>query len=272
MWLSSFIEDFFYDYAMIYTLMGSKPMSTQYIGTPDVEACIENIRSVACDFTPEEVERLVEQTRISCAEYTLHETWKQWVEWRKIHPTPNFCFRTEDINEPLLFLVHVINVSSARKVLTEHYDLFKAEIGASFDIESALNSFENPDSLFWKQVMGSDLLSGVLYGFGVEQSKAFQARLHEKGARSRGSTEGEDPNCELSLPAFRLYLDCDQSPLERFEEDRKKILKRIHEKGRIREALVQLQREIPDQKDCAPLLDRGLHRDENPLDKDLLFR
>ncbi|MEX0962105.1 MAG: hypothetical protein WDZ28_04525 [Simkaniaceae bacterium] len=234
-WLEKFYRDLFLDGPMIYTLLGSKPMSCHEIIDANEEEWIR-AHEMFFDAVPEsKKEKIRKEFLEEIQNYTLHEHWIKWKCIRSRFPNQEFLFREILSESPHLYFVCVVNTKLVIKMLLQHYDLFRKELGFDFDPLSAALEFEKEDSIFWKKLFANHFLQGILYGFGLENAYFFSQENQRKGEKSiesvfkRRSLPVNDGIIEI--PRFASYQveEGEDLVIARYQKERTEIQKKIIE-------------------------------------------
>lgn len=176
-WMDKFVEDFFLDSTMVYTVLGSKPMSSKAIITASTDEWLKAYEPFLQLCPEEKKEESIIKAKEEIRNYDLDRNWNKWQSVRKKVGHPNFLYRVTPTENPNVKMVDLLNLEKAREVLKSHYQLFAKVLEDNFDIDSTLNEFENTNSEFWKLVFSSHLLTGLLYGFGEENSTFFDLEM-----------------------------------------------------------------------------------------------
>lgn len=163
----------------IYTLLSDKPISLfMYDALPrwNLESIYNELDRFAWEtlgwIKPEE-----------CSKYENVVCWKYWKRRYKLNNS-KYCLVEESDKDEISAIL--INKLTVRKILTKNYELFAAHAGESFDVDKVIERIHDRKSFFWTHIMYSEvshcphICLGLLYGFGMENSVAFQKHIDEK--------------------------------------------------------------------------------------------
>jgi len=251
-WMNKFFHDFFLDSSAIYTLYGTKPLSSKeiiYATRKDWEHAVQPYLKSA---EIEEKERADAAIKQYCDDYDLHINWEKWVSFINNYPKSPFLFTKRQTKTKEIAFGYILNIQEMITTLLKNYDVFKKELGYDFDPISVTMDFKNIDSSFWNQVFSNHLLMGITYGYGLKNSYFFSMdmkkkieskEIHSFFASIKEKEEQEQPSLShLLLPKFRSYrLSFNDDPiLEKYKLERKKIQKELNEKKFLQKTLNQL--------------------------------
>lgn len=155
-----FFEGLIESHNFSYTLFGSKPMSlADYkLAIPPPRSPTKWIRSIS----------LYVRAKSSLT---------TWYRHRHEFNLKDFIFLDEENdwidNCLVLFL---INKKNMLRVLREHEQIFKEELGASFTAESCLEKLEKRELSLAETIKGSRRLMGIMLGYGERNASLFQKR------------------------------------------------------------------------------------------------
>ncbi len=145
----------------------------------------------------------------------------------------SFYSRFDERVEVLLF----VNIEETLKTLLKYYEDFRRSLEYDFDPWQVIFDVENKESKFWKTVMHSYALQGILLGFGRENAWFFEWESHkntgiksEKFLTSLVKTFSDDEDIEnygpqnFLLPVFVKYGRHPKKKLvEKYTRERKQI-------------------------------------------------
>ncbi len=110
--------------------------------------------------------------------------WRAFRRHEHLFPHPNFIFSEELVESGKDFKVlniYLINRSRLQRCLAEHRPLFQSTLGESFHAETFMAQLEAGESL--PQLLNrSEVLLGVVLGYGEESAKAFAHHTPKIGA------------------------------------------------------------------------------------------
>lgn len=229
-WLEKFLRYFMFYENGIYTLLGSKPLTSMIIFINDLpeDQLREKEREQRVYFllnsdnkkdiefynrlSSDEKEKKAHLIRDRDFIYNINDLWEKWEKTRffinknfllvkKIRAAKNWeklesCKKVYDI--------FFVNVHKTALVIQENYDLFRQVVGYDFDPLKLVFELENEKSPFWDKIMGDDswkysVLWGLLFGFGKENS--FSYLWASRHIRGMNLTQQEN-QWSLTLPSW----------------------------------------------------------------------
>jgi len=247
-WLKSFIKDFFLDSGALYTIFGNKPLTSVEIIYASEEQWRLKIKERFKD-QPEIKEKALAKLSQYYSEYHLKELWLKWLKLIENYPELPFLFGEYDSEVPEIKFGYVLNKQEALWILMKYKHLFEEKIKENFDPISLINEFGKLSKL-WEIILSDDLLSGLLYGYGLRNSELFVLRKklrEEKKNRESffsqvniATSNAEISLDNLSLPMMTSFqLPFDNDPVVReYENQRKRIQRNLTQKN-FEEAVIQ---------------------------------
>ncbi len=235
--LEAFFSHLLFQAGGVYTLFGDKPMSW--------EALEEISAKESAEFLKENPHPILKN------QMNFAENWKTWQQVKErfiLNPFFLLVKRASPSFSPISSSIFLVNVSATAAILHTHYEKFKAIVGHDFDPIKVVFEFENDNSIFWKEVLSSHYLVGILLGYGEinawffeqmekyykdektedqdPQKKTFFTLLLKNSCSSNALT---DFDISLPLPHFNCFFES-QELLKKYESYQEKI-KKIY-KGR----------------------------------------
>lgn len=198
------IENFFYDLVVnhdfAYTIFGSKPMSL-------ADMCLKMPSHLPIH------KHLKARFLLTKAKRSL----AAWYKYRHEFTFKDFIFldHEEDLFDCLVLVL--INKKHMLDILHQHISIFRGELGDSFTPESFLEKLEKREISLAKATHDSDLLLGIMLGYGERNATLFQERFDLLRAISKRKKENLPPN-----PTLNIRLDVIEAQLgdfSEFEED-----------------------------------------------------
>lgn len=237
----------------LYTLMGSKPISTFYIadGMPETEEGFKVIyaqylsrpkRNPAdIPLSYEEFHKEYENTPLYFRHRQLWETWEATTKG-KISPRYRFVLQRDPLdkrNDAGLF----INVPNTLYVLKFHYSAFARITGLSFDPDKILDEISDNSSPFWRKAFESHYLMGLLFGYGEKNAALFEWEIQNNSPLPTVKLSEQrtiDQTAEicfqervtlsdLKLPLFGVYSLGDPT-IKKYQKEKKYITKQLRGK------------------------------------------
>lgn len=198
-WMEKFFNDVMLDAGAIYTLWGSKPLTTiaiNYYSDEEVEEYYQQM-------SDEEKKNAV----ISEVEYDLPNNWEKWEKVRSKFPLTHYLFyKQEDQEDPKFADIYFVNIANTVQLLQKHYSLFSEATGGDFDPEQVVIEMESP-SVFWERVKNNSVLLGLLFGFGYENASSFHDKYGEAKQSCSESCSSDTPTYgEVSIEKFSLPI------------------------------------------------------------------
>jgi uncharacterized protein (UPF0297 family) len=252
-WMEKFFCDITFDElksSIIYTIFGSKPLSSKTITTATKEEWLDSIRPYIKNYSLEEQKKILDHLSDYIKGYNIPGNLNRWILWKKKYPNRSILFRETSSIDGKMFELYVLNVEEALKILQKHYNSFKKTVGTNFIPEEMISNFENLDSPFWKKVLKDHYLVGLLYGFGEHNALLFsennKTKNHGKLSSSFDSKDADTSSLNrLALPPFVSYttLSGDDPIIQKFKSERKQIQKKLKNKDFLEEVLYQVLKE-----------------------------
>lgn len=222
-WLEKFFKDVMLDHSAIYTLFGSKPITS----IPIHYFTQEEKELIYSQMTDEELENA-----IYIYDYDLPENWEKWEVMQFLFPSTKFLFFRVLDEDPHFAKIYFVNIKKTQEILKKYYSLFAKITEGDFDPKKVV--FEmNPPSIFWKRVFASCELVGLLYGFGAKNVSYFlrnwmidyeckeKRALHTLDQLDKASIE------EFNIPVFISFSIKSDPVIEKFKRERNKIKKQL---------------------------------------------
>jgi hypothetical protein len=218
----------------IYTLLGSKPIST-FLTMPksypsDHEMISTNLKPVAIDFSKC---TFTEENRFN------KDPKKLWNIWIKRHVISNNRFALVHLDGEYEEEIFLVNKMSLTELLNERYNLIAKHLNKSFDVDLVIENINDPKSFFWTEIINPDngwLQIGLCFGYGLENSYKFERCMRADSFDGVFASNDELVNEEevnirfnqevtlkdLLIPAFRFFQNPDPV-LEHYKQERARI-------------------------------------------------
>lgn len=234
----------------IYTLLGSKPITTFNIETSSSPQSTEELFS---EYTTLVTDNPSFKSRLSFADYqkSIHhamkakhlrhkELWLSWMEAYGGKQNKKFLFTSRkapygDVNEGVF-----INIPTAIYILSKHQELFQKRTCILFDPHTILEEISSEHSEFWGKVFKDHFLMGILLGYG--EKNAFIWELESKSNKSLRCKPANltiDDSyyskliakenvaiSDLLIPLFVSYSQYDRE-VEKYQQEREWIIRFI---------------------------------------------
>jgi hypothetical protein len=154
------------------------------------------------------------------------KNWQIWKKYKHFFDTNNSNYVFLEKTYPELFEIHFINKKLVLSTIEKHSSTFSRILGQLTPHE-ILERMLKSDVLF-AALGNSQILYGILLGFGEENAKGFDLDLPDPKPFNK---ESPKPN-HLSLPYFQTYSASQETSFLRkqYKQDREKILS-IYSKG-----------------------------------------
>ena len=223
-----FLRKFFLEEGGIYTLLGDKPITDLliYTGT-EKEICLEGLSA-------ESLRKL---------EYIEDHTVEMWQKWKQFSKQLKFrdyrFIERPCLGDPLYTMYLFVNLEQLKDLLQKHKEVFCAEIGRDFDIETIMNELENPISFFWNEVFANHCLSGLVHGYGERNCRYFLQMIQE-GTRPIFSDQFEGPVTQENFP-IPIFAMSDDSMVKKYQQQREAIQQIYKNEDFFRKTLSLLQ-------------------------------
>jgi hypothetical protein len=225
-WMEKFFKDILLDQSAIFTLCGSKPMTTidiHYHSDEEVMAWFNQL--------PEEQKK----NSIVIENYDLPQNWEKWEKICPRFPMSRFLFfKRSNPEDPKFASLYFVNIAKVALTLQENYVIFKRETGFKFNpLEVVVAMKDWPE--FWEEVFGNSTLLGLLYGYGLKNSSSFTWKYGDhpeacdgfcQSLKSYSSDElvfGKANVSQFHLPIFASFSDSKDEIIEKYKKEREAI-------------------------------------------------
>lgn len=210
-WMNEFVDDFFLNNTMIYSLFGTKPMSGVVICKASENECIKSWEPHLVSLNQIEKSEFLKKLHEYCGSDNFYKNYQKWLEWKKKRTSALFLFRTSVSKSKHYLLVDMINTRETLWLLKKNYELFSKETGMEFDPLTVVFDFEN-DSAFWSKVFSNSYLMGILYGFGERNAYFFS--LYIKNDPLNGVNRKQHPLFDSNASKTELKKNCSENAIE----------------------------------------------------------
>lgn len=188
--LNKCFEELLLTHGGAYTLLGSKPATIEDL----IDMSLENYKKLQ--------EYLAAHPEIPTIEIDryLEEGW----EILKKNPIPfSNRFVLTEINYESSKLLVFINTELTLRSIREYYSEFKRISGSDFDPITEIENLRQGKHDFWRRVFSDFVCTGILLGYGIENSKFFEKLYSE---RVKGNQQDEYQASENTDP--RIQAEC----------------------------------------------------------------
>lgn len=263
--METFFKKFFLEgEASIYTLFGTKPISAEGINFVTEKEYKEKILFA---LERKKIEEKEKEDSLSWALKSfrrgiLIDDWNRWISFFEQYPNPPFLFAKHPTFSDKFAVGHILNVQETIWTLHKHYEVFKKQLGYDFDPVSVTMDFKNENSQFWRQVFSSDLLKGIVYGYGYKNSYFFDLMMkfesdpEIEGPRfsSLSMPKVSFPLGKFSLPPFRSFETAfnNDPVLEKYKLEQKKIQSNLNDTNFFEMVFLQLIGELANENEYTP--------------------
>lgn len=208
----------------IYTLLGSKPMTTFSI-SPFID---EEEKQVMYSAQSEQFKKYISLKKFTPCVADCKQLWKDWKKVEKKYLGSQFLIvEFEKWEEGIL-----INIPSVTFILNKYHDEF-VKITGQFDPNKVIYQIGKNSDPFWSKIEENHYLLGLLLGFGEKNSKEFQEedKKRVQYQTRRASAEDPVPNKnprnltfeDLIIPPFVIYSLVDDQ-VEKYKMEREQII------------------------------------------------
>ena len=225
-WMEKFFKDIMLDQSAIYTLCGSKPMTTINIHYHSDEEVLAWFNQLS-----EEKKK----NAIVIEDYDLPQNWEKWEKIRLHFPISRYLFfKRTNPEDPKFASLYFVDVAKVALTLQENYAIFNRETGFKFNPFEVVIAMEKW-SEFWDKVFGNSTLVGLLYGFGLKNSSSFTWKYADhpedcdrfcqslKSYFSDKPTFGKLTVSQLHLPIFASFSDGKDEVIEKYKKEQEAI-------------------------------------------------
>lgn len=201
--LEQFFQSFLFKNYGAYVLFGSKPLCELSVRDMDSQATDIALKKFWAQLPLREREKIEELRRKVQSKKTQEQldkeaSWESacyrgWLTFQNLKQDfklKGFLFRVLPTCQPDSYDLLFINIQQTSLVLAENYEIFKQAAGMDFHPLHVVFEAEDPNSIFWKNVMSVEnhLAKGLLFGFGCRNSLfgswAFSVRKGDLGLPS----------------------------------------------------------------------------------------
>lgn len=210
----------------VYTLLGSKPMTTfALIPIIDEVEKREIYESMNAQF-----KKSIPFEKFKPIPADNRKLWNDWRMVEKKYLGEQFVFIEDESWGGGLF----INIPAVIYILEKYYDDFSKITCQAFDPMKAVHEIGLSSSSFWSEIKKSHYLLGLLLGFGEKNAKYFQwenegkiKHMYRHSSCDFIGLTGKAPQDlsieDLDIPAFIVYQPVDEQ-VEKFRLEREKFL------------------------------------------------
>lgn len=223
--IEAFFRKFLFEEGGAYTLLGDKPITDMLIFTGLPKDTALNTVS------PESLQSLT---------YVDDDTFEQWKEWKKFMKDlrfKNFLFiEGKCARDSTYSWICLINIPKAVKIIQDHELAFRKIIGDQpLDSLDIIHRLTDPKSRFLEAVFSDHYLSGLLHGYGEENSRIFaegflKEKLHTVLEQPQVSAENSMTHEYFPLPT---YAASKNDPMQAKYEKQRKEIQNIYRGGNI---------------------------------------
>ncbi len=221
----AFLKKLLLEEGGIYTLAGDKPITDIliFIGSQD-DICLECISSESLE-------------KLEYIDDCTLENWNSWKQYAKNRNFSNFRFIERPSPHDTLHIMYLlVNIKNLKSILEKYKTKFSEETGLDYPVEQILSEIEDPKSIFWDRAFENHYLSGLLHGYGEENSRYFTrvAKGEVKPVFSDHQNRTVS-NEKFPLPIFAITDDDQQC--EKYKEQRIKIQQIYRNKNFLKKTL-----------------------------------
>ncbi len=223
--MEQFFKTFMIDNSAIFTLWGSKPMTS----IPLIHYTQEEMENWY-NSLPEEEKKNV----IKVPHNNFPENWKKWEKISSKFPMGRYrLFKKEFPEQPKVDLVYFADIPKIALTLEKYYDIFKRYKGTDFDpIAEAFNI--DKESSFLNENLLNSITIGLLYGFGLQNSLFFEWKYDGTLSNHYGFQESLQSHFSdisyyggelrhLRIPVFASYSFLKDPIIEKYEKEKREI-------------------------------------------------
>ena len=239
-WLEKFLKDVMLDENGIYTLFGSKPM----VIFPVFCYSKEDYQQLY-DSMSEEEKRNAIIIQDEDDHYDLPENWEKWEKFQAQFLSKRYVMVKQPVPDlPKEFTICFADLARVALCLEEHYDIFKRITHEEFDpLQESLSLKEG--SPFWDKAFNSSILSGILFGFGEQNSFFFHWKAEESFPLNRRFIHNNKLRFDqtidnFGIPIFATFTDLEDPVIEKYKKEREQIKALYKDKDFLETTLKQL--------------------------------
>lgn len=205
--IEAFLNELLFQEGGCYTLFGDKPMTSLLVYSGKSE-----------DFSIEYLSKESADKVIFIDDKTA-ENFDAWNAFSKeLHFQNFFLVRFPHSEDPTCNFVFFVNIKETKKFFSKYRDSFHQRIG-NLDWEKVLFELKKPNVEIWNSLIKDHYLTGILYGFGQENCKAF-CNTDSKRVFSE-QFEGAATKSDFPIPIFAISKN--DSTVQKYRKQREKI-------------------------------------------------
>lgn len=169
--LEKFFEQMLLRDQGIYVLFGSKPMMSTWVSNKTHEEEINDFKK-----WPEEM-------KIKALFMERNFKYEWWDNVKDKVNMKNYLIIKRKTIDPKIDDVLFINIKNTIKILSKHYSLFKEIAGVDFNPENIIFEIKNENSSFWDQILKSQILQGIVFGYGKKNAIFFDSWAKKQNSK-----------------------------------------------------------------------------------------
>lgn len=178
-WLKEFFRELLFENPGAYTLYGTKPISGAcWYNFTDGQ---KNELQAYYDSLPSS-----EKEKLRTKNLSLKENFQKWQKIKERFSISQYLFGIfpSPYDENAEFLLFV-NVEMTLRTLINYYSDFRRVLDYDFDPITVTFDVENKNSPFWKAVLNSHVLKGILFGYGRDNAWFFDWSMKYDGKEGK---------------------------------------------------------------------------------------
>lgn len=215
----AFLRKFLFEEGGAYTLLGDKPITDMLVFTGSIKDI--DLTGLSCESL----------NNLSFIEDSTLEEWQSCKQQLKNLHLKNFLFLEGKCpTDPTYSWVALVNISKTLEIIHSHQALFQ-KIFPKFELIDIMKQIANPESSFYQTLFSDHYLSGLLHGYGDENSCAFA----DERMRSKLKIDSKKINKPIDHTSFPLptYAAIENDPTKLTYEKQRLEIKKAYEKGHI---------------------------------------
>ena len=229
LWLEQFFKTLMFENKGIYTLYGSKPMTSMVVYYYSQEE-INEIKEL---MTEEE-----KRNSVTVEDDFFSENWEKWTKIQDRFPMKRYLLFKQDIpDDPKVAFVYFVDILNLALTLNEHYPMIKTIIDEDFNPFDVASECADPNSEFWKKIESHSALTGILFGYGAKNSWCFHWKHWDHSDQvdtiaqsikfhfSDNSRYGQATLKNFPIPIFASFANGKDEVIEKYEKEREQIKK-----------------------------------------------
>ena len=244
LWLEQFFKTLMLENKGVYTLYGSKPMTSMVV----YYYSEEEINEITELMTEEE-----KKNAVTVKDDFFAENWEKWAKIQDRFPMKRYLLFKQNVpDHPKVAFVYFVDILKLALTLNEHYAMIKTIIGEDFHPLDVASEYADTTSEFWKKMEGHSALTGILFGYGAKNSWCFHWKHWDHSDQVDSIAQsvkfhfsdtpryGKATLKNFPIPIFASFVNGKDEVIEKYEKEREYIKKIYKGKDFLETTLLKL--------------------------------